>query len=76
MYLKFRITFKFNLISLTLMVIFTYCALRLDAIISVFSYNTIKRNSTHLKKKNSFPCTNRLEVILQESKASAENCLR
>lgn len=36
MYLKFRITFKFNLISLTLMVIFTYCAQRLDAIISVF----------------------------------------
>lgn len=51
MYLKFRITFKFNLISLTLTVIFTYCAQRLDAVISVF-YITQLNTISHILKKS------------------------
>lgn len=73
MYLKFRIAFKFNLISLTLMVIFNYRVQRLDAIISIFHITQLNAIS-HIKKI--FPCPNRFEVVLQESKASAENCLR
>lgn len=51
MYLKFRITFKCNLISLTLMVIFTYCAQRLDAIISVFHITQLNAISHIFLKK-------------------------